>query len=161
MVDNSNKNSMSGDEVINAIWYNNLVKLKKLIDQNPDLVNYDDSLTYSPLIHAAFCGRTKIAKYLIDHGAKVNAKYDSGYTPMRAAFESGFYITALTLATYSLKEFLFSPKTRCAATFAIAVTASVAVCALGFGVKSGAIKINSNVISSMLESIGKAADLSR
>jgi ankyrin repeat protein len=41
----------------------------------------------TPLLSASACGRIKAGRYLIDHGADINARDDDDYTPLYFAFK--------------------------------------------------------------------------
>lgn len=63
----------------------NFEKVKKLVSNNPDLVNERDLNNKTALHFAAFAGHPEIVEYLIENGADVNAKDIYNMTPLHAA----------------------------------------------------------------------------
>lgn len=63
----------------------NLNKVKRLISDNPDLVNERDLNDKTPLHFAAFAGHPDIVEFLIENKADVNAKDSYNMTPLHAA----------------------------------------------------------------------------
>lgn len=125
----------------------------------------------TPLHIAAFNGHIKVVKCLIDHGADINAKTKDGKTALDICKDSETKQIIQDELEYrkTVKGFIHREmqgiyncvKRNVTCNKAIALTTAIAACAFGYGLKSGAIKINGNVISDMLDSIGKATGLSR
>lgn len=66
----------------------------------------------TPLMHAAYRGRTDICRLLLQHGANVNcSQHEYGYTALMFAALSGEFPhpAPLTLLSLSLSLFLSSP----------------------------------------------------
>jgi len=108
----------------------NLSVVKKLIEKNPNLINYKDCFENSPLHIAAQENQVDIAFFLIENGANVNDKEDIGQTPLHVAvtfknkgiiellIKNGSDVNAkdnsgdtpLALADKDLKEFIINLK---------------------------------------------------
>ena len=63
----------------------NFEKVKRLVSNNPDLVNEKDLNNKTALHFAAFAGHPEIVEYLLENGADVNAKDVYNMTPLHAA----------------------------------------------------------------------------
>jgi ankyrin repeat protein len=71
----------------NAARRGNLMRVKKLIEEDPTLIHRRDE-DGTPLHHAAVGGHTKVAEYLLANGADVNAKGGMvGWTPLKIAVQ--------------------------------------------------------------------------
>ncbi|GEM_PF-3814048 len=67
--------------MMKAITDNNLGKVKALVEEKPDIVNKEMEYISYPLIEAAGLARIDIVKYLVEKGAKIDAKStDKGET---------------------------------------------------------------------------------
>lgn len=55
-----------------------LAEMQELLKQNPDIINTNNSLGFSPLILACYRGNTEVAKLLIEHVKDVNYKSPEG-----------------------------------------------------------------------------------
>jgi ankyrin repeat protein len=60
-------------------------ELAQLLHSNPDLVSYQSENGWTPLHFACSKGRPACARVLLDCGADVNARIDSGRTPLMLA----------------------------------------------------------------------------
>jgi hypothetical protein len=49
-------------------------RIQTMIQNSPDLINAPDSSGHTPLENAAINGQLKVAAFLVDHGADVNAR---------------------------------------------------------------------------------------
>lgn len=65
-----------------------ILRVQQMIQNSPDLINATTS-EGTPLFKAATHGWLKVAAYLLDHGADVNARGIFRNTPLLAAVESG------------------------------------------------------------------------
>lgn len=68
----------------------NMVRLKELINGNPNLVNVVDYDDNTPLHLSAMHGHADAAELLLDHGADVNAKNSVKMTPLHLAAKQGY-----------------------------------------------------------------------
>ena len=66
-----------GTKLLDAVSQQNFEKVKKLMDSGVD-VNEKGKVGFTPLITATGWGDLKIVKYLINHGAEVNATTNKG-----------------------------------------------------------------------------------
>src|SRR5688572_24084179 len=69
-----------------------LAEVKRLIEQDRVDVNARDARDATPLMNAALGGRTKVVRYLLDHGADVNrtgGKKSDGNSPLIEAATAG------------------------------------------------------------------------
>lgn len=85
-----------------AVFSNDLTKVKQLIGSSEALdergpCRESHSLYTTPLIEAAWLGRTEIALELLNAGANINSRDDFGTTPLVAALSRGHVETALAL----------------------------------------------------------------
>ena len=85
-------------EIIRATEAGDLSKLAALLARNPGLVESDAPLSdsypdqarrWKPLHIAAWHGHTDAAEFLLEHGAKINARCGSNRTPLHYAIEAG------------------------------------------------------------------------
>jgi ankyrin repeat protein len=82
---------LSADEIHEATWKGDLEKIKKLLDQNPELVNAQDESGLTPLHYAVNYGyenQIQIINLLLEKGADVNIKTLDGRTPLHNAAEA-------------------------------------------------------------------------
>ena len=86
----------------------NLEKVKRLVSNNPRLVNEKDLNDKTPLHFAAFAGNPEIVEYLIKNGADIEAKDAYGMTPLHA---SALRSVMPKLNTDSIKSWDFFIKT--------------------------------------------------
>lgn len=75
---------LTGKKVLLAAEKGRLFELVKYASRD-DLVNYRDKDNYTPLHRASYGGHLDCAKYLIRHGANIEAKTDDGWTPLHCA----------------------------------------------------------------------------
>lgn len=54
----------------------------------------NEGFLFTPFHSASHNGNTKLARLLIENGAKINARTDYGVTPLSMALEKGFHHTA-------------------------------------------------------------------
>lgn len=86
------------DPLISAIENNRLDVVKILLQENR--INSHEHITANTLLHfAAIYGNTKVAEYLIEKGAKVNAMNDYGMSPLYlAAREGNIHVARLLIS---------------------------------------------------------------
>ncbi len=70
-----------------------LDEARKLVEENPSLVNAKDDSGNTPLHYAARSKKTEVCRFLLEHGANVDATNKQGRTPLHE--------TALCYAEYS------------------------------------------------------------
>jgi uncharacterized protein len=75
------------DQLLNAIWSEDAAEVKKLLFAGAS-PNELDSKGWSPLLQAAEVQNAEIIKLLLAFGAKVNKKWDNGYTCLHLAVDS-------------------------------------------------------------------------
>jgi hypothetical protein len=73
------------DKMIDAVKAHDIPKMKRLLQQNPKLVDAQDFMGESALYNTVFWEDLPTAKFLIAHGAKVNAPNHFGKTPLDEA----------------------------------------------------------------------------
>ncbi len=78
-------NSIVGDPTLSA-EDEEIQRIQAMIQNSPDLINGPDSSGHTPLENAAINGQLKVAAFLLDHGADVNAR---GGTALFAATGAG------------------------------------------------------------------------
>ena len=76
---------MSAPKIYDSAVYGDFEEVKKLLAQDPALVNARDEYGFTPLHGVAGEDQCEMAEYLIAHGADVNAKNDNGITPLHLA----------------------------------------------------------------------------
>lgn len=83
-----------GDALFRAARLDDIHGLTSCIAKGA-VVNRKDQNGWTPLHWAAFKGRIKSVKLLIEHGAEIDAVDDAGYTPLHCAAEAGHLQLAL------------------------------------------------------------------
>ncbi|WP_078544924.1 ankyrin repeat domain-containing protein [Litchfieldia alkalitelluris] len=78
------------DEIFQAAKENDFVRLKQLLEENPNLANTENSDGLAPLGFAAHYGNADVVKVLIDYGANINAISHSkiSYIPSNTALHA-------------------------------------------------------------------------
>jgi len=71
--------------IYDAAVFGNVALVTRLLDEAPALVNVADEWGFTPLHGVAGEDQLEMAKLLIARGANVNAKNDSGITPLHLA----------------------------------------------------------------------------
>jgi ankyrin repeat protein len=77
--------AQTGAELITAVMYQDLDKVKSLAEAGVDLNYQDKNYGSTALIVACQYNMVEIGKYLIEKGADVNIPANSGHTPLMAA----------------------------------------------------------------------------
>lgn len=72
-------------EIHNASLSGDLVKVKELLEADPNLINAVDDEGRTPLHLAAGSGHNEIVELLLAKGAAINAQKDDGMTPLHGA----------------------------------------------------------------------------
>lgn len=89
--------AQSGDDLISAVMYQDMEKVKQLAEAGVDLNHTDPNYGSTPLILACQYNMEEIGKYLIEQGANVNLGSKSGHTPLMAACSRSEALVALLL----------------------------------------------------------------
>lgn len=76
-------------EIHHAALMGDIVKLKMILEIDPQLVHARNNYGNTPLHCAAFYGREKAAEFLLDKGADINARNNKGKTPLFCAVAGG------------------------------------------------------------------------
>ena len=72
-------------EIHEAVESGDLDAVRRLIEEDPALLEAPDPLDYTPLHYAARYGRADIARFLIEEGARIDAQNQEMATPLRIA----------------------------------------------------------------------------
>lgn len=89
-----------GKRTLFAAEKGRLVELVRHIHQDPTLVNFADSDGYTPLHRASYSGNIDCVKYLVRHGASLEAKTSDDWRPLHCAVRWN----NLDIAEYLLKQ---------------------------------------------------------
>ena len=81
--------SIFAEEIHEAAKAGNTEQLKIILNNNPSLVNSQDTDKYTPLHHAIDSGHLEAASLLIDRGAEINAVNFMTETPLHIAAYKG------------------------------------------------------------------------
>lgn len=76
-------------EIFDAVKNNDLVKLKSLVEANPQIVNAVDESGDMPLHYAVEQGQSEMVSFLISKGADVNGSNVNRITPLHISSSSG------------------------------------------------------------------------
>ncbi len=76
---------------------NNFKKAEELISSGKVPVDFRNKFDQTPLYYAVDANNTEFAKFLIEHGAEVNARDYFGFTPLHEAVVRGSYNVAKLL----------------------------------------------------------------
>ncbi|KAI1125137.1 ankyrin [Nemania abortiva] len=87
----------AGDILHKAVDLDNVDTVVETLRTHPGCVDARDPRGRTALHEAARCGRTAIAKVLLECGADINARSFMGYTPLTFAAESGHTETMMLL----------------------------------------------------------------
>ncbi len=77
--------AQSGDDLITAVTYQDLERVRELIKSGVDVNYREPAYGNTPLVMACQYNLVKIAQYLMDHGADIDLKTKTGHTPLMAA----------------------------------------------------------------------------
>ncbi|MGD8786095.1 MAG: ankyrin repeat domain-containing protein [Phycisphaerales bacterium] len=83
-----------------------LKKVKEIIDRDPNQINVQDAMDYTPLHLASGKGHTEIVEFLLNHGADTELETCTGHTPLMFAARyarDGKYETIKTLLGHGAK----------------------------------------------------------
>ena len=89
-----------------AAYDGDLKKVKEIIDRDPNQVNVQDAMDFTPLHLASGKGHTEIVEFLLNHGADTELETCIGLTPMILAARyarDGKYETIKTLLEHGAK----------------------------------------------------------
>ncbi len=76
------------ERLIEAVKTGAMDDVRAVVDGHPELINRKDEIGATALHHAAFGGHRRVAEFLVEHGADVNAPDDVfGATPSGWAIE--------------------------------------------------------------------------
>ncbi|OGU57006.1 MAG: hypothetical protein A2V66_05420 [Ignavibacteria bacterium RBG_13_36_8] len=81
-------NTSYSQSIHDAVQKENLQQVAELIEKDPDIVNELNNEQATPLHLAASLGNEEIVQYLLSHGALVDAKNNSGQTPLHVAISA-------------------------------------------------------------------------
>ena len=84
-------------EFFHALRSNNFKRVEELISSKKVPVDFRNKFNQTPLYYAVDANSTEFAKFLINHGAKVNTKDYFGFTPLHEAVVRGSYNVAKLL----------------------------------------------------------------
>lgn len=76
-------------EIHDAAGEGDLVKVRALISENPDLVSAVNERGSTPLHSAAFGGHLEVVEFLLEKGAEIEAANGGGFTPLHLATFAG------------------------------------------------------------------------
>jgi len=79
------ENATDEERIIFAVKSGNIDVLQEYMDQEPNLATMYDSHGSTLLHYAALFSQVKVADYLLDNGADINAQSATGDTPLAAA----------------------------------------------------------------------------
>lgn len=79
----------AANDIMEAAKQGNLAEVKRLVEQDPGLVNSKDDRQCTPLHFAADQGQTEVARYLMAQGADIAARDVDGDTPLHWAASAG------------------------------------------------------------------------
>ena len=88
-------------DIWQAIQTGNLRRVQELINENPEVVNAQNTINQTPLHIAAYNGHTNVATILLDHGANIDAQDDFNQTPLHAAAYNGHAAVATVLLDHN------------------------------------------------------------
>lgn len=80
--------SFGQTNVFDACRSGNLADLEKLYKEDPSVISKKNEAGYPPIILAAYHGREKVVKFLLDKNVNINEASDYG-TPLMAAVVKG------------------------------------------------------------------------
>ncbi len=90
--------SQEGSDLINAVAYQDLDKIKNLVESGVDINYQEESAGATALIMSAMYNFEDIARYLIEKGADVSIKNRTGHTALMAAAGSSEKVFDLLVA---------------------------------------------------------------
>jgi ankyrin repeat protein len=77
--------AQTGDDLIRAVTYQDFEKVKELVGAGVDVNYKEERYGNTALAMACQYNLVDIAKYLMDHGAEINLRTNTGHTPVMAA----------------------------------------------------------------------------
>jgi len=77
--------AQTGDDLIKAVTYQDLDKVKELVGAGVDVNYKEQRYGNTPLVMACQYNLVDVAKYLLDHGANIHLRTETGHTPLMAA----------------------------------------------------------------------------
>jgi len=90
--------AQDGSELINAVAYQDLDKVKSLVEAGVDINYQEESAGATALIMSAMYNFGDIAKYLIEKGANISVKNNTGHTALMASAGSSEEVFDLLVA---------------------------------------------------------------
>lgn len=84
------KEGISITDVALAVRSGNVDALKGLVLYNPDLVNTYDERGFPPIVLAAYNDQSEMVQFLLNHGAIIDARDNSGNTALMGVCFKGY-----------------------------------------------------------------------
>ena len=77
---------MSGKEVMDLVYSNNIEGLKEYLNERKNVnLEYEDEDDYTPVIYASYDGYTECLQLLLLHNANVYTRSNNGFTGLMFA----------------------------------------------------------------------------
>lgn len=85
----SDQDTASYNQLIEAIYRNNLENARQILDNNPGIINAQDNSGNTLLHDAVSNGQVDMIDLLLNRGANINAQNNNGLTPLYQAAWKG------------------------------------------------------------------------
>jgi ankyrin repeat protein len=103
----NNAGAQDGNDLRTAVTYQDLVKVKELVEAGVDINDQDESYGTTALMMACQYNLVDIAKYLIEKGADISIQSNSGQTALMASASASQELFNLLIANgadFSVKD---------------------------------------------------------